>query len=81
MYPNRTLCAVLGEMRDCFKTHNFSYLNGLIEEAQSMGNRMEGALQDMKDIERMQAQRSELYKEVEELRKTKKGLGGKDDDI
>ena len=81
MYPNRTLCAVLGEMRDCFKTNNFSYLIGLIEEAQSMGNRMEGALQDLKDIERMQAQRKELYKEVETLRAKKKELGGKDDDL
>ena len=38
---NRYICTVLDEMRDCVKTSNFSYLSGLIEEAQSLANRME----------------------------------------
>lgn len=46
---NRTLCAVLDEMRKACKTSNYSYLPGLIEEAQSMGNKMEAALHDNKE--------------------------------
>ena len=38
---NRYLCTVLDEMRECVKTLNFSYLLGLIEEVQTLGNRME----------------------------------------
>ena len=48
---NRTLCEALEEMRMCCKTGNYSYLPGLIEEAQSMGNRMEGKLQDVHELE------------------------------
>lgn len=68
MYPNRTLCDVLEEMRDCVKTLNFSYLMGLIEEAQSMGNRMEAALQDKHDIKRLTEERSKLRREVQNLK-------------
>ena len=41
---NRYLCDVLNEMRKCVKTLNFSYLLGLIEEAQTLGSRMEAKL-------------------------------------
>ena len=40
------MCAVLDEMRSCLKTNNFSYLRGLIEEVQTMGNRMEAGLDE-----------------------------------
>jgi len=49
MYLSRTMCDVLEEMRSAHKTLNFSYLLGLIEEVQSMGNRMEAALSRYKD--------------------------------
>ena len=65
--PNRLLCAVLDEMRDCVKTSNFSYLPGLIEEAQSLANRMEARLFEMKDFER-------LHKDIRNLKKKKKKL-------
>jgi hypothetical protein len=65
--PNRLLCTVLDEMRECVKTLNFSYLSGLIEEAQSLGNRMEAHLYDIKDFER-------LHKEIKDLKKKKKNL-------
>jgi|TARA_B100000959_G_scaffold19459_1_gene18802 hypothetical protein len=65
--PNRLLCDVLGEMRDCVKTTNFSYLPGLIEEAQSLGNRMEAHLYDIKDFNR-------LNKDIKALKKKKKKL-------
>ena len=74
MYPNRYLCSVLDEMRSCWKTRNFSGMKGLIEEAQSMGNRMEAALDDVKDVKRMREERSELHDELKELRKEKAKL-------
>ena len=65
--PNRLLCAVLDEMRDCAKTLNFSYLLGLIEEAQSLGSRMESRLYDQKDHEH-------LLDDIRDLKKKKKNL-------
>jgi hypothetical protein len=65
--PNRLLCDVLGEMRECVKTSNFSYLLGLIEEAQSLGNRMESKLYDIKEHER-------LLDDIRDLKKKKKKL-------
>jgi hypothetical protein len=78
-YPNRTLCDVLREMRSTYETRNFSSLLGLIEEAQSMGNRMEAALSDKRDIRHYTEERSKLIKEVRALEEQKKALGGKDD--
>ena len=67
MSTNRLICDVLGEMRDCVKTLNFSYLLGLIEEMQSLANRMESKLYDIKDFE-------SLHKEIKALEKKKKKL-------
>ena len=65
--PNRLLCTVLDEMRECVKTTNFSYLPGLIEEAQSLANRMESHLYDIKDF-------NHLHKDIKDLKKKKKKL-------
>jgi uncharacterized protein YecA (UPF0149 family) len=54
-------------MRECYKTRNFNYLLGLIEEAQNMANRMEAALWDVHDYER-------LHQEIKELKEEKKAL-------
>lgn len=62
---NRTLCSVLEEMRQAHKTRNYSYLLGLIEEAQSMGNRMEAALADKGDLRHYQKQLKQVKKELE----------------
>ena len=72
--PNRLLCAVLEEMRDCAKTLNFSYLSGLIEEAQSLGNRMEAHLYEIKDYNR-------LHKDIKALKKKKKKLEDKVEEV
>ena len=74
MYPNRYLCEVLDEMRKCFKTCNFSYLPGLIEEAQTLANRMEAKLNDMSDHKILLEERDTLNKEVQELREQKAKL-------
>ena len=61
LYINRTLCEVLDEMRKCFETRNFCGLNGLIEEAQGMGNKMEASLADKGDTDRWKKERKEAY--------------------
>jgi len=72
--PNRLLCDVLGEMRDCVKTSNFSYLSGLIEEAQSLGSRMEAHLYDIKDFNR-------LHNDIKVLKKKRKKLEEKVEEV
>ena len=71
---NRYLCTVLDEMRECVKTLNFSYWLGLIEEVQTLGNRMESRLFEIKDFERLhkdikalEKKRKKIEEEVEEL--------------
>ena len=66
--PNRLLCDVLDEMRDCVKTSNFSYLSGLIEEAQSLGSRMEAHLYDIKDFNRLRDDIKALEKKKKKLK-------------
>ena len=66
--PNRTLCGVLDEMRKAHETHNYSYILGLIEEVQSMGNRMEAGLYDKGDLEALHKQIKELHQQRKALR-------------
>jgi len=47
--PTRYLCDVLEEMRKLHKTRNYSPLLGLVEEVQTLANRMEAALGEKKD--------------------------------
>jgi hypothetical protein len=49
--PNRLVCNVIEEMRACSKTRNYSYMDGLIEEVQTLVNRMEGKLLDNKELD------------------------------
>ena len=65
---NRTLCSVLEEMRKCYETRNFAPLHGLIEEAQTYGNRMESKLSDIKDYERLKERHRQLKTEVKNLK-------------
>ena len=74
--PNRTLCDVLKEMRKIHETRNFSYLLGLIEEAQTMGNRMEAVLNDIHDIDYLRKTRKRLEKEIKRLEAKKEELEG-----
>jgi hypothetical protein len=59
------MCAVLEEMRQCYKTRNFAALAGLIEEAQSMGNKMEAALGDRYDYQRWHKRAKKAGKELD----------------
>ena len=71
---NRYICSVLDEMRECTKTLNFSYLLGLIEEAQTLGSRMEAKLFEIKDFEH-------LHKDIAKLKKQKKKLEDKIEEL
>lgn len=68
-FPNRTICNVLDEIRDAHKCHNYSYLSALIEEVQSMANRMEAKLCDLKDFKEAEKIRKKLKTEIDQLNK------------
>ena len=84
--PNRYVCSVLDEMRKTLEVHEkllkmdghtTRYIilqSSLIEEAQTMVNRMECALEDHKDIKRLHQDRSDLNKEVAKLEEKKRKL-------
>jgi len=74
--PNRTVCAVLEEMRKIHETRNYSYLLALIEEVQSLANRMEAALEDKRDVKRWNVEREKLKSEIKALHKEKAKLKG-----
>jgi hypothetical protein len=76
--PNRYLCDVFEEMRKCNETRNFSYMPGLIEEAQVLANRMEASLHDKAalrhlrtNIRELKDERLELRHEIEEMKSDK----------
>ena len=66
---NRYICEVLEEMRTCTKTLNFAVIPSLIEEVQTMANRMEMALSDMKDLQSLKDNINEKKEELKELEK------------
>lgn len=71
---NRYLCDVLDEMIACYKTRNFSPLEGLIEEARILGKRMEAGLDDIADADYMRKSIRALKKEIKELEDKKEKL-------
>ena len=74
MSTNRYLCEVLTEMRTCSETKNYSYLLSLIEEAQTLANRMEASLYDKKDYTSI---KSKIKEKKEELKKLEKKIAKK----
>ena len=79
MLLNRSICAVFEDMRSCNETKNYSYLLGLIEEAQSMANKMESKIDLIKDFEEMKDKYKELVERKNDLKKDIKKSGGKVD--
>lgn len=79
--PHRLICSVLDEMREADKCKNYSYMLGLIEEAQVLANRMENALYDKQDLARaydeckkVKKKKEKLEAEIKKLEERKKGL-------
>ena len=65
---NRYICDVLEEMRTSVKTLNFAMIHSLIEEVQTMANRMEMALEDMKDLKALKEEIVDKKEELETLK-------------
>ena len=72
--PNRYVCEVLEEMRktlnvlSVFNIHRYKpAMAMLIEEAQTLVNRMEASLSDWSDIRRAQKELKKLKNEIKEL--------------
>ena len=63
----RSICDALDEMRRMDKVRNYASMAGLIEEVQSMANRMEAHLEGQKHY-------TELCTEIKKLEKKKKEL-------
>ena len=80
MWINRTMCDVLSEMRQGYETRSFGHLNGLIEEAQSAANRMEAAIGDIHDIEKINRRwheckdKDKALRLLKDLEKREKGI-------
>lgn len=78
---NRSVCSVLSEIRKCHETQNYSYLLGLVEEVQTLVNRIEASLYDKGDVKYYTNQRIELKREVKALKKEIIDLKEKKDEI
>jgi len=84
--PSRLVCSVLEEQRAALKTLNEYtmeryklYAPSLIEEAQTLVNRMDAGLEDQADLRDMIEEKAKLKKEIKKLRAEKKDLTGEDD--
>jgi len=68
-------------MRKCHKTRNYSYLDGLIEEAQTLANRMEAGLGEKRDYEswhkKVKEEKEEYKKLLKKTNKLRKKQGEK----
>lgn len=73
-YIHRYACEVLDEMRKFYKTRNFSGLLGLIEELQTMFNRMEAALAEQKDLAAMHEEWHDLKDKIKQAKNELKKL-------
>ncbi len=73
----RVLCSILDDMRNCHKTHNYSYMEALIEELQYRANRMEDRLDrycgEWGGIENLEKRRDGLKADIAKLKKEKPG--------
>ncbi len=73
--PNRYVCDVLDELRELPKNLNFAPLVGMVEEVQTLVNRMEASLFDKSDIRdiskelrRLKLEKRQLESDVEEAK-------------
>ena len=71
---NRYFCTVIDEMRACYKTRNFSIVMGLLEELQSIGNRMEAKCGDISDRNNYLDEVKKLKREIKDLKRKRDKL-------
>ena len=67
LHISRYICDVFTEMRAADKSKNYSYLIGLIEEAQVLANRMEASLEEKQDLEWHHERTAKAEKESKKL--------------
>ncbi len=74
MNVNRYVCSVIEEMRDQLKYLDYhslerykSITSMMLEEMQTLVNRMESALEDWADYEKMLSKRKKLKKSIKKL--------------
>jgi len=67
--PNRYVCDVLEEMRKIDKARNYGSLLGLVEEVQTLVNRMEASFGDKADYNRWHDKAKEEKVEYKKLLK------------
>lgn len=70
--PSRTICSVMDEMRVYLKLvvkdkKHHDHLLSLVEESQTLANRMEAAIWDQHTIKSLQDERQRLKKEINDL--------------
>lgn len=68
-WPNRTICSILEDMRKMHDTHNYSQLQACIEELQYAANRMEAALEDNKEINRIRETLADMKLKYKKMKK------------
>jgi len=78
---NRYFCTVIDEMRACYKTRNFSIVMGLLEELQSIGNRMEAKCGDISDRNNYLDEVKKLKQEIKSLKRKRDKLKRKVEEI
>ncbi len=70
-YPNRLLCSVLDELRtmaDNLESEQAKrHMSSLVEEAQTLANRMESGLEDWSDVREGWSRRKDLKIEIKQL--------------
>jgi DNA repair exonuclease SbcCD ATPase subunit len=77
-YPHsRYACDALDEMRELVKNRRLEPLPGLIEELQSMFNRMEATLRDVNRLHEYPDRIRALKAEIEKLKKKRDKLAAK----
>lgn len=81
VYPLRTWCNIIDDLKSCYRTRNFSYVLGLLEELQYAGDKMEAALEGKKDLKDWAERRSDLNHEIEELEIKRKKLEREIEDL
>lgn len=82
--PNRYMCSALDEMREQLKTLSLFNIKRykaitalMIEEIQTLGNRMEAALRDVGELERLHKKMRNLKKKIKALERKEEELSEK----
>jgi hypothetical protein len=75
--PSRYVCSVLDEMRTAVKVGRIDMVLGLIEEMQTLVNRMEAKLQDYSDLGYTLRRAGDLKKSIRAMEEQVREIEGK----